>query len=593
MDQNSTEQEIENFIKIINYHNWRYYVLQDPEISDQEYDAILNKLKELEKKSGIIKPYSPTQRITHSISKEFKKEKHPSPVLSLETIYEKDELKTYIKSIFKRLKQNTIDFMCELKFDGVSLSLVYRKEKDKFVLYRALTRGDGNYGEDVTLNAKTIKTIPIVIYYDLNNIEYIQVKGEVVLYKKDLDIINEQREKEGLPKFSNTRNAASGSLRQLDPLVTAKRNLNFFAYDMKFFDTNMEEITIKHDLSEIFELLKEYKFIVSPLYKTCKISSYENIDKLQEYYEYANQIKDNLEFDIDGVVFKLNRIDFHKVMGNTLKTYKWAIAYKFHTNIAITKIKDISFEVGRTGIITPVAILEPVNIEGVAIRNVSLHNFEYLKSKDIKKGDYVEIRRAGKVIPEIVKVITELRTDKIEEISKPTNCPSCKSELKEDGPFVICTNLDCPAKVIAQITHWFSKEAMNVDISDGIISKLVKNKLVSCIPDMYDLKPSDLAVIGNLGKKSASKLYHSIQESKNKPFENILYGLGIPEIGLKNSKTLAQKFRNIDNLINASIEELTSIEGIGNEIATKIKEYFKKPENIKLIEKLKKIMKNI
>lgn len=599
VDQNKkVEQEIEKLVELINYHNWRYYVLQDPEISDEEYDALLNRLKKLEKETGIIKPYSPTQRITNLISTEFKKGNHLFPVLSLEAVYDKKKLEEYIKSVLKNLKQSELGLLCELKFDGVSLSVIYKKDDIMFIFDKALTRGDGLIGEDVSLNAKTIKTIPLSIYLgdDNNieenniNIEFIQVNGEVVLYKDDLQRINEERKKEGLPEFSNTRNAASGSLRQLDSAITAKRNLKFFAYHMRFFNRNGKEIKIRRNLSDLFELMKNLKFVVSPFYKICKIK--QDMDVLQEYYESAFKMKDSLEFDIDGVVFKVDDLEFQDRLGNTLKNYKWAIAYKFHTSIAVTKVIDVFFEVGRTGAITPVALLEPVEIEGAVIKNVTLHNFDYIKSKDIKIGDYVEVRRAGKVIPEIVKVIKESRGD-VREIEEPKFCPSCKTGLIKDGPFLICPNKQCSEKIIAKIVHWFSKDAMDVDISDGIISKLVKNKIVKDVVEMYDLRPSDFAVVGNLGKKSASKLYNSIQESRSRSFDRILYGLGIPMVGLRNSKSLAQKFKSIDNLMNASFAELVSVEGIGNEVANSIIHFFKDEENSKLIERLKKVMNNI
>ncbi len=596
VDQNKkVEQEIEKLIELINYHNWRYYVLQDPEISDEEYDALLNRLKKLEKETGIIKSYSPTQRITNVISTEFKKGNHLFPVLSLEAVYDKKKLEEYIKSVLRNLKQSELGLLCELKFDGVSLSVIYKRNDGIFIFDKALTRGDGLIGEDVSLNAKTIKTIPLSI--DLGNdndtegdIEFIQVNGEVVLYKNDLQRINEERKKEGVPEFSNTRNAASGSLRQLDPSVTAKRNLKFFAYSIRFFDREGKEVRIRKKLSELFELMKSLRFIVSPFFKTCKIE--QDVDALQEYYENAFEMKDSLEFDIDGVVFKVDDLEFQDRLGSTLKNYKWAIAYKFHTSIAVTKVIDVVFEVGRTGVITPVALLEPVEIEGAVIKNATLHNFDYIKSKDIRIGDYVEVRRAGKVIPEIVKVIKELRGD-VREIEEPKFCPSCKAELIKDGPFLICPNKQCFEKIIAKIVHWFSKDAMDVDISDGIISKLVKNKIVKDVVDMYNLRPSDFAVVGNLGKKSASKLYNSIQESRNRSFDRILYGLGIPMVGLRNSKSLAQKFKNIDNLMNASFAELVSVEGIGNEVANSIIQFFKDEENRKLIERLKRVMNNI
>ncbi|MFN4220206.1 MAG: NAD-dependent DNA ligase LigA [bacterium] len=587
----NVEQEIEKLINLINYHNWRYYVLQDPEISDEEFDALYNKLKQLEKNTGIIKPYSPTQRISSLLS-EFKKEEHISPVLSLDAVYNKEELKEFLKSIFKNLNYNAVEFLCELKFDGINLSVIYKKENGKFVFLKALTRGDGFQGEDVTLNAKTIKTIPLVIYPELpNQVEFIQVNGEVLLYKEDLEIINKQREKENLPKFSNTRNAASGSLRQQDPSITASRNLKFFAYHFKFFDTNKKELIIEKKLSKLFEIFSKY-FVVSPKYEIVDIFSIEDIFKLENYYQRIQNEKENFPFEIDGVVFKIDNIEFQKILGNTLKNYKWAVAYKFSSDIFITKLIDVEYQVGRTGVITPVAVLEPINIDGVKVKNASLHNFDYIKSKDIKIGDYVEVRRAGKVIPEVVKVIEELR-ENVKEIEKPLICPSCGSKLEEDGSFLICKNPNCIEKIIAKIVHWFSKEALNIDVSEGIISKLVKSGLVKDVADMYKLTPAELAIVGNLGKKSASKLYHLIQSTKNSTFDKVLYALGIPSVGLATSKLLAQKFKNIDELMNANFNELSEIPRIGPEIAKNIKEFFENPENKKLIEKLKKIMNNL
>ncbi|MEN3014498.1 MAG: NAD-dependent DNA ligase LigA [bacterium] len=597
------EQEIENLIKLINYHNWRYYVLQDPEISDQEYDALVLKLKQLEKRTGIIKPYSPTQRITNAISTEFKKEKHLSPVLSLEAVYDIDELKKYFKSVFNSLSCSELDLLCELKFDGVNLSVVYQKQGDNFVFSKALTRGDGDFGEDVSLNAKTIKNIPLILYGEdikkagfeniLDQVEYIQVKGEVVLFKSDLEELNQERRKSGLFEFSNTRNAASGSLRQQDPSITAKRKLRFFAYEARFFNKNLEPLFPINLLSSIFVFLKHLKFTTSPMYQKVQIKSYDQLDQLQQYYQKALELKNSLDYDIDGVVFKIDKIEHQQTLGYTLKSYKWAIAYKFHTNTAVTKVIDISFEVGRTGVITPVAILEPVKIEGSVVKNASLHNFDYLKNKDVRIGDYVEIIKAGKIIPEIVKVIKEMRTGQEKEIEEPTNCPSCKQPLTKQGPFIVCLYTHCPEKIIAKIKHWFSKEALDIDISDATISKLVKSGIVKDIPDMYYLKISDLTVIANLGKKSASKLYTEIQNTTSRPFERVLYGLGIPMVGLKASKILAQKFSNIDQLMNASEEELTNLENIGKETAKSILSFFKDDYNQQTVQKLKKIMKNI
>jgi len=602
VDEN-IEKQIDELIKLINYHNWRYYVLNDPEISDEEYDALVIKLKDLEKKYGIVKDYSPTRRITLGGGTPFRKEKHISPVLSLDAVYNPKELKDYFKSIINSLKTkfyfDYLDILCELKFDGVNLSLVYKKDGSKFVLDKALTRGDGIYGEDVTLNAKTIKTIPLVLdcsECDFSQvIEFIQVKGEVVLFKKDFMLINEERIRQSLNPFSNPRNAASGSLRQLDPSITAKRNLKFFAYDISFFDKEMKEVFLdKKKLSELFQLLKNFYFVVSPYHKTCQISIHNefSLKTLEDYFEFAEKMKDSFDFEIDGVVFKVDNVEYQRFLGTTLKNYKWAIAYKFDLFVAITRVIDVVFEVGRSGVITPVAVLEPVELAGSTIKNCSLHNFDYIKEKDLMIGDYVEIKKAGKVIPEIVRVIKELRGD-VKPIEEIKNCPSCGSVLERDGPFLICVNKNCEQKLIAKFVHFFSKDALDVDISDKTISKLVRAKIVRDFADFYELNVSTLAVIGNLAKKSASKLYNSIQKSREAEFYRVLYGLGIPMVGLRNSKSLAIKFKNIDTLMKASFDELTSVEGIGKEVANSIINFFKDPDNLKTIERLKKYLKNI
>jgi DNA ligase (NAD+) len=615
IDREKIEKEIDQLIKLINYHNWRYYVLSDPEISDSEYDALFERLKQLERKYGIVKDYSPTKRIANVLSQEFKKDKHVSPVLSLDAVYTKKDLKNYFKSVFNSLQKSKLDnfqyldVLCELKFDGVNLSLIYKKSEDlenSFYFYKALTRGDGVWGEDVTLNAKTIRSIPLVLdysdfssEYNFDGIEFIQIKGEVLLFKSDFVLMNQERVREGQVAFSNPRNAASGSLRQLDPSVTSKRNLRFFAYDIRFFDKNLNEVFLRkgdHEelyLSNLFELLKKFYFIVSPYYKVCKsVASYEYLECLEDYFNFADSMKDSFDFEVDGVVFKVDNLVYQSILGSTLKNYKWAIAYKFDLFVAISRVIDVTFEVGRTGIITPVAILEPVELAGTVIKNCSLHNFNYIREKDLMIGDYVEIKKAGKVIPEISKVIKELRLD-VKPTEEISNCPSCGSILIKDGAFLVCVNKNCEEKLIARLVHFFSKDALNVDISDKTISKLVKAKLVKDFADFYELNVSDLAVIGNLGKKSASKLYNIIQKSRDSEFYRVLYGLGIPMVGLKNSKLLSEKFKNIDQLMKANFDDLVSIPGIGKEVANSIINFFNDPDNVKSIERLKKYLKNI
>jgi DNA ligase (NAD+) len=636
-DIKEIEEEIEKLIKLIEYHNYRYYVLQDPEISDEEYDALFNRLRELENKYKIIKPYSPTQRLSKSIQKEFKEIKHIYPVLSLDSIYSIKELKNYLKKILKELFKNPdfinclketnkeilkISFIGEYKFDGISLSLTYKKELEKeteilYSLQSAATRGDGLIGEDVTLNAKTIKSIPLFITLNKNQksqkIEYIQIRGEVILNKSDLEKINEERKKENLPLFSSTRNAASGSLRQLDPSITAKRELIFFSYDIRTFDINKNLIIYFENLVNSFSFLKSNNFLVSPNYEYITSFKFDikdikdiknlneikidteienNINYFENYIKKAKSIEDKLEYNIDGVVFKINEIKYQEYLKNTLKNYKWAIAFKFHSNEAITKIIDVEYKIGRTGIITAIAILEPVNLEGAIIKKATLHNFDYINSKDIKINDTVRIRRSGKVIPEIIEPILELRDyKKIKDIEIPKSCPYCNEILIKEGPFIKCINKNCKGIIKEKILYWVDN--MDINIGEAIVSKLVDSKLVQNIADIYELKIVDIASIGNIAKKMANKIYNEIQKSKNNTFEKILFSLGINNVGQNTVKLLTTKYKNIDQLINANFEDLISIKGIGKEVAKSIIDFFKEPENIELINKLKKYLKNI
>lgn len=628
------EEEIEKLIKLIEYHNYRYYVLQAPEISDKEYDILYNRLKELENKYKIIKPYSPTQRLSKSIQKEFKEIQHIYPVLSLDSIYSIKELKDYLKKIIKELFKNSefisylkknriesigISFIGECKFDGISLSLVYKKNTIKnneilYILESAATRGDGTTGEDVTLNAKTIKSIPLFLILENNpqtiEIEYLQVRGEVIINKNDLEKINQERIKENLPIFSNTRNAASGSLRQLDPSITAKRPLIFFAYDLKTFTKDKKIFIYFNNLIDSFSFLSLNKFIVSPNYEYLTSFNFhlneiillnENqIDKIvdnnlkyfENYIKKIKEIENKLEYNIDGVVFKINETIYQEYLKNTLKNYKWAIAFKFHSNEAITKIIDIEYQIGRTGIITPIAVLEEVELEGAIIKKATLHNFEYIKSKDIKINDIVKIRRAGKVIPEIIQPILELRDPtKIKEIEIPQFCPYCNQTLIKEGPFIKCINKNCDGVIKEKILYWVDN--MDINIGKAIVSKLVDSKLVKNIADIYKLRIVDIASIGNIAKKMANKIYNEIQKSKENSFEKILFSLGINNVGLSTVKLLTNKYKNIDELMKATLEELTSIKGIGQEVAINIINFFKDPDNIQLINELKKYLKNI
>lgn len=574
-------EEIERLRKEIAYHDYRYYILNEPVISDAEYDELMRRLKELESKyPELITPDSPTQRVGGAPAPEFKKVRHEEPMLSLDNAFSKEELLAFDQRIKKWSGESEIEYVVEHKIDGVSVSLVY--EDGVFVV--GATRGDGVTGEDVTANLRTIKTLPLRLIKDLPG--RLEVRGEVFMTKEEFERINAEREEAGLPLFANPRNAAAGSLRQLDPRVTASRALDIYVYYL----INPEKWGIyKH--WDALNFIRELGFKVNPYSRLCK-----NIEEVWNYCEEWEKKKSSLSYAVDGVVLKVNRMDLWRKLGATSKSPRWAIAFKFPPEEATTKILDIVVNVGRTGILTPVAIFEPVHLGGTIVKRASLHNEDEIRRKDVKIGDWVIVRKAGEIIPEVVKVIVERRTGNEIDFRMPDKCPVCgASVVRPEGEVAYrCIGINCPAQLKERIRHFASRDAMDIrGLGPAIIEQLVDKKLVKDIADLYYLTYDHVLSLERMGPKSASNLIKAINASRNRPLANLLFGLGIRYVGKVVAKLLADKFLTIDRLAKASYFELMEIEGIGEKVASSVVEFFREPQSLELIEKLRRAGVNL
>ena len=578
MDKENIRNRIENLRKQINYHNYRYYVLDDPVISDKEYDLMLKELIELEKKHPeFFDENSPTVRVGGDILNKFQKVEHKIPMMSLDDGFDENDIREFdrkVKRFLKMPEDADIEYFVEPKFDGLSICLIYEDSK----LTNASTRGDGYIGEDVTQNIRTVKSIPLELE-GFEKIEYLDVQGEVLLTKEEFERINNERLKENKPLFANPRNAAAGSLRQLDPKETAKRNLIMFAYYLREVRGLDSEIKYQH---QAIELLKKMRFKVSDLNRLCK-----NISEAIEHKNRLGEIRNSLPYELDGVVIKVNSFEMQNKLGSTTKSPRWAIAFKFPAQQETTKILDIQVNVGRTGILTPVAILKPVNIGGATVSRASLHTMDEIEKKDIMIGDYVFVQRAGDVIPEVVKPIKDLRDGTQRKFKMPSACPVCGSNVAKDGAYYICTNINCPKVLKESVKHFVSRKAMNIDgFGDKIVEQLVNKGIVKDVSDIYKLNKETLASLDRVGEKLAENLTGAIQKSKGTTFAKFIYALGIKHVGEFVAKILAKRFGNLDALKRATKEELISIDGIGDEIADSIISFFSEQKNIETIERL-------
>jgi len=578
-DIEKVKQEIENLRAIIRHHDYCYYVLNSPEISDEEYDALFKKLQELEAKyPELITPDSPTQRVAGQPQEGFATFLHYRPLLSLSNAFTPEEVRDFDKRVKRMLKLESLDYVVELKIDGLAVNLRY----ENGIFVRGATRGDGVVGEDVTLNLKTIHSIPLRLRGDRIP-RVIEVQGEAYMRKKDLERLNEERKKEGEPLFANTRNAAAGSLRQLDPRITAQRKLDIFNYGAFVIDSDYEPSTHW----ELLNYLKELGFKINPHIQL--ISDIEEAIRIHEKWEKERK---NLDYDIDGLVIKVNSLSYHEMLGATSRSPRWAIAYKFESTYAITQVLDIEVNVGRTGILTPVAVLEPVNVGGAIVKRATLHNEDEIKRKDVRIGDWVMVARAGEVIPEIAGVLKERRMGEEKVFVMPRECPVCHSRaMREEGEVAWrCINASCPAQIKERIRHWASRDAMDIEgLGEKLIDQLVEGGWVKTIPDLYRLNKETLLQLERMGNKSADNLLRAIERSKRRELPRFIYALGIPHVGQFIARLLVEQFGSLDKLKEAKEEELLAIEGIGPTVAESVRQFFSNPQNRHMLEELKSL----
>lgn len=568
------KKKMDELIDLINYHSNKYYNEDTPEISDFEYDNLMKELMKIETEHPELKREdSPSTRVGGKPLDKFNQVTHKIPMLSLSNAYSAQDLKDFDKRVRESVNKD-VEYVVEFKIDGLSVGLTYVDG----VFKTGATRGNGVIGEDITQNLKTVKTIPLKI----DDKEEIIVRGEVYISKENFEKINEQQEENGLQLFANPRNLAAGTLRQLDSKLTAKRPLDIFIFNLEY----MQNEKFKTH-SQSLEYLSNLGFKVSPNFKICK-----TIEDVIEHIEYWTVNRSDLSFEIDGMVIKVNDLEEREQMGYTAKSPRWAIAYKFPAEQKKTKLKDIIVEVGRTGTITPTAILEPVRLAGTVVARATLHNEDYINEKDIRIGDTVLVQKAGDIIPQVVEVIKEDRTGDEIKFHMPEKCPVChEPTVRLEGEVAVkCINMSCPAQIRRGIIHFASRDAMNIDgLGESIISLLLDNKIIKDVADLYYIKKEDIVNLERLGEKSATNLINAIEKSKNNDLYRLINGLGIKYIGVKGAKVLAKSFKSLDDIINSSIEELTNLEEFGEVMADSVVEFFKEDKNIVVINKLKEV----
>lgn len=567
------KEYIEKLREEIRKHDYHYYVLDDPLISDAEYDRLMQELKELEEKyPELVTPDSPTQRVGGEVLDKFGTYQHRIPLLSLDNAFSMEDLREFDRRV--RKVEDNPSYMAELKIDGVSIALVYKEG----LLTAAATRGDGFTGEEVTANVRTIKAVPLKLKDKLN----LEVRGEIYMPKEAFARLNQEKEEKGEKIFANPRNAAAGSLRQLDPRITEKRNLSVFVYDILY----IEGKEIKSQ-DEALAFLKEQGFPVNPCCRLCR-----DIDEVYEYCLAYQEKRHELPYEIDGVVIKLNPFPPREVLGFTAKSPRWAVAFKFPPEQKETVVKDVEINVGRTGIIAPTAILEPVSLAGTVVSRASLHNFDLVREKDIRIGDTVIVHKAGDIIPEIIAPVKEKRTGREKEIEIPEYCPVCGSKaVKRDEEVAVrCENINCPARLKESLIFFASRDAMDIEgMGPAVVEQLVDRGLVKSIDDIYRLKAEDIAALERMGKKSASNLIAAIEESKKRPLHRLITALGIRHIGARTAKTLTGYIRDIEGFTAVTKEELLKIPEVGEKMAESIIHFFSQPQNIAMIDSLKEL----
>ena len=599
---NKTEARVNQLRQQLQRANYAYYLQDSPIMADEVYDQLYRELQALEEEyPELITPDSPTQRVGGGVAEKFESVKHQIPLYSLENAFNLDELAQWASRWQNQVpEENTVadytslngscplrplvNYVCELKIDGNALALTY----EDGVLVRGVTRGDGETGEEITNNVRTIRTIPLRL-----NLEHpparVEVRGEAFLPRKTFEQINQARAEKGEALFANPRNATSGTLRQLDPKIVAQRQLDFFAYTLYIVDDN----TSLHPQTqaESLECLEEMGFKVNPNRMIC-----DSLQAVGEYYQQWQDKREELPYETDGVVVKINSYALQQQLGFTQKFPRWAIALKFPAEEAPTRLKEITVNVGRTGAVTPLAHLDPVTLAGTTVQRATLHNTDFIKELDVRIGDTVVVRKAGDIIPEIVRVLPELRPESAQPFTMPTECPECGSPLvRPEGEAVTrCVNVSCPAILRGSLVHFASRDAMDINgLGEKMVENLVSQNLVQSVADLYYLSVEQLTQLERVGKQSATNLVSAIAQSKTQPWSRVLYALGIRYVGKVNGSTLAQNFSSIEQLAAASLEDLKAVEGIGEEIARSLHQWFRIEANQALVKQLQQAGLNV
>lgn len=567
----------------INHHNYLYYVLDQPEISDAEYDRLMRELQEIEERyPSLITADSPTRRVGAPPQEAFGTHAHRQPMLSLANVFGEDELRSFDARIKRMLGlyNGDVEYVAELKIDGLAVSLTYVDG----IFTVGATRGDGYRGEDITENLRTIRSIPLKIAASESSVgvpRFAEIRGEVFLLHEEFRRINEERAERGEPTFANPRNAAAGSVRQLDPKVTASRKLDIFCYGIG------EVVGVSWETHwEVLSTLKEWRFKVNPNIRLC-----QNIEDVVDFCREWDKGRDSLGYDIDGVVVKVNSLALQDKLGYVARSPRWAVAFKYQPRQATTVVRDIAVQVGRTGALTPVAVMDPVQIGGVTVSRATLHNEDEIRRKDVRIGDTVVIQRAGEVIPEVVEVVKEKRTGREKEFVMPSKCPVCGGDVeKPEGEAVArCINIACPAQVRERIVHFAKREAMNIEgLGPSLVDKLVEAGIVSDPGDLYSIKQEQLKKLDRMAEKSASNIIKAIERSKDCTLERLIYALGIRHVGERTAQVLAEQFGSLERLENASEDELADVPDIGPVVAESIYRFFREEHNKRVIEKLRR-----
>lgn len=572
MDIKTATQRVKELHDTLNKYSYEYYVMDQPSVPDSEYDRLLKELNDIEAQFPQLQtPDSPTQRVGGAVLDTFQKVRHDTPMLSLGNAFNEEDLRDFDRRVGQLVGHSAYSYVCELKIDGLAVALKY--ENGMFV--QGATRGDGTTGEDITANLKTIHSIPLRLSKPLT----MEVRGEAFMPKQSFIALNAIRDEKGEEPFANPRNAAAGSLRQLDPRIAASRNLDIFLYGI----ANPGPLGIGMH-SEGLDLLDTLGFKTNKERRVC-----ETIEDVISYVKEQSEKRTQLPYEIDGIVIKVNSLDQQDELGFTAKSPRWATAFKFPAEEVVTKLVDITLSVGRTGVVTPTAILQPVRVAGTTVGRASLHNEDLIREKDIRIGDMVVVKKAGDIIPEVVSVLADRRTGEEQEFHMPDTCPECSSELVrlEEEVALRCINPQCPAQIREGLTHFVSRNAMNIDgLGEKVIAQLYREELIKDVADLYTLQKEELLQLERMGEKSVDNLLAAIDASRNNSLERLLFGLGIRHVGAKAAKTLAMEFGTMDRLKEVTEEELTAVHEIGSKMAGAVVLYFQQPEVAELIEKL-------